>query len=468
MMSTLARRVGRAIRSGECFAPGERVAVAVSGGPDSVALLLLLHELAPRADWTLAGIVHVNHGLRAEESDADAIFCRGLAARLGLPCEIVAVDTREHMAAARLSLEAAARVLRYRAFEEAADRLEATVVTTGHTADDQAETVLLRLLAGASLRGVAAIRSRRGRYRRPLLHVRREQLRAYLAGRAETFRDDASNRDEAIPRNRLRRSVMPSVEAFEPNAPLALSRFAALAADDDAFLTHEAGRAMAEIARIAPDGVELDRARLVALPSALARRVVLAAIERAGGRATLHGVKAVVALARSERLRGHRDLVGLDVEINRTRVWLSRAMPTGAAAPASLAVRELPVPGEVRIDDKGTILRATRAAGGVASSLRASAGPAVVVQADQLVLPLQVRGRRPGDRFRPLGAPGVRKLQDLFVDRKIPYSERDGVPIVVDGNGQIVWVAGVALAEAARALAPERGVVILEIEKGRP
>jgi tRNA(Ile)-lysidine synthase len=467
MISSLARRVRRAIRSGRLFEAGDRVAVAVSGGPDSVALLLLLRELAVRAEWSLAGITHVNHGLRPADADADAVFCQALAARLGLPCDVTTVDTRSQMAGARTSVEVAARVLRYRAFEEAADRLGATVVATGHTADDQAETVLMRLLTGASPRGVSAIRARRGRYRRPLLSVGRAELQQYLAERGETARDDVSNRDESIPRNRLRSLVMPAVRAFAPNAARALSRYAELAADDDSCLAEQAARAVAGAVQMAPNGVEVNRAALGVLPSAVARRVALAAIEQAGGRATLDGVRTVLAVARSKDAVGRRHLAGLTVEGRGEHVWLSRAIRVPDARPV-IEARELPVPGAVTLDDRGTVLRARPLVGLLDPALRSSAGSAVAVQADRLVLPLSVRSRQPGDRFRPLGAPGARKLQDVLVDRKIPYSERDGVPIVVDGSCEIVWVAGVALAERARATAPERGVVILEIEKGRP
>jgi tRNA(Ile)-lysidine synthase len=463
MLSKLARRVGRAIQSADLLDRSDRVAVAVSGGSDSVALVLLLHELASTAPWSLVGIVHVNHGLRPE-AGADAEFCRRLAARLGLQIEVGSVDTREHMATARVSVESAARTLRYQAFEDAAARLTASVVVTGHTADDQAETLLLRLFAGTSLRGVAGVRARRGRYRRPLLNVRRAELRAYLAERGEAFRDDTSNQDEAIPRNRLRRTVMPVVETFAPAAPLALGRFAALAAEDDAELQRQADAIAAASVRIVSDGVEMDRASLVDVPRAVARRVVARAIDLLGGRPSEPGVRAVLQAAKS--LSG-RDACGFRVEATEMHVRLSRAMaraaPTETPPPVPLSL-----PGEARFGTSGAVVRAWPHEGPVPSSLKVSAGPAVAVQADRLRWPLTVRTRRPGDRFRPLGAPGARKLQDVLVDRKIPYPDRDLVPIVVDRDDRIVWVAGVALADEMAATASEMGVVILEFEKGRP
>src|SRR6187401_3771352 len=150
MASSLARRVAHGVRRRGLWTETDRLAVAVSGGADSVALTWLLAELAPRAGWSLCGLIHVNHGLRGQESEADEAFCRALAERLSLPIDVREVDVATAMSRTRCSLEVAARDLRYAAFQEAAMALEATVVVTGHTADDQAETVLLRLLGGAA------------------------------------------------------------------------------------------------------------------------------------------------------------------------------------------------------------------------------------------------------------------------------------------------------------------------------
>jgi tRNA(Ile)-lysidine synthase len=165
-MTPLALRVRRTIRHRGLLAAGDRVAVAVSGGSDSVALALVLSDVAAHAPWDVVGLIHINHGLRGDESEADEAFCRDLARRLGWPIEVASVDVRARAREHRQSIEAAARFGRYAAFEAAADHFGATVVATGHTQDDQAETVLLRLLRGTGGRGVSAIRARRDRYGR--------------------------------------------------------------------------------------------------------------------------------------------------------------------------------------------------------------------------------------------------------------------------------------------------------------
>jgi tRNA(Ile)-lysidine synthase len=224
------------IRRHRLLGAGDRVAVALSGGSDSVALSCLLSDLAKDEAWDVAGLIHVNHGLRGAESDADEAFCRDQAARWHLPLHVQRVDVAGRAREARQSIEAAARHLRYTAFEAGAVALGATSVATGHTEDDQAETLLLRLVRGASSRGLAGIRVRRGRFVRPLLASRRADLRAWLAHRGQPFREDSSNRDCAIPRNRLRRDVVPVLEAFAPQVVPALGRAAALLADDETFV----------------------------------------------------------------------------------------------------------------------------------------------------------------------------------------------------------------------------------------
>ena len=464
MMSVLSRRVGRAIRGRGLWAQGDRVAVAVSGGPDSVALVCALSELSAHAGWGLAGVIHVNHGLRRGAADEDEAFCRALAQRLNLPVDVVAVDVRQRMAATGLSLEAAGRELRYTAFEQAAERLGATVVATGHTQDDQAETVLLRLLRGASARGGSGIRARRELFARPLLDSRRSDVLRYLTWRGESWREDESNADRSIPRNRLRHVLMPVLEDLWPGGVSALARFADLAAEDEAWLSRRAARAPARAVRSGPSGVELDGGLARRLPPAIGRRVVRDAIEMAGGRPAFRNIDAICRLIRSDKSRGSLNLRALLAEKVGDRLTLKSAARDRPTARIEFS-HVLPVPGVVKIIETGGVIRASLVTDPSAQTGRPSAGLTVALQADRVALPLTVRSRRPGDRLTPLGAPGRKKLQDLLVDRKVPCGERDAVPIVIDAEGRIVWVAGVAVAERARVFAPEAGMVILEFKK---
>jgi tRNA(Ile)-lysidine synthase len=470
----MTRQVIRTIREFGLVTVGDRVALAVSGGADSVALVWLMHELAGELGCMVAGLVHVNHGLRGEESAGDERFCRALAERLGWPIEVATVDVAARARAEHRSYEAAAREARYAFFAEAAGRLGATVVATAHTLDDQAETVLLRLIRGAGSRGVAGIRRRRGAIVRPLLGCRRAELRRYLAGRGEPFREDSSNLDESIARNRVRHRLLPVIEDIAPGGIPALARFAELAEEDEAFLN----RAAIESARGCVQFVPADRAgsraarlhapALATLPRALASRIVRQAIEDLTLRRNLAArhINDVLRLLASDKPVGHLDLPGVVVERQGDEVLIGRTGASEFDVRSSQFEVELLLPGAVDIPEAGVRMVATAgsAAGGSSGSLFAGGRRDVaVVQAASVIPPFVVRSRRAGDRFRPIGAPGRRKIQDLLVDRKVPRGERDRVPIVEDTTGRIVWVAGLALAEECRVTAAEAGVVILQM-----
>jgi tRNA(Ile)-lysidine synthase len=302
---------------------GQRVAAAVSGGADSVALARWLHDFAtrPAPDFTFVGMIHVNHGLRGADSDADEAFCRDLAVQLGVAIDVVAAT----MAATGRSPEAAARHLRYAAFGAAATRLGATVVCTAHTADDQAETVLLRLLRGAGLRGLAGIRVANGAVVRPLLECRRADLKAALVRAGQLWREDASNADVSIPRNHIRHELLPVLErvssVMAPGGIEALARFATFAADDEQFLEDAAQRLAAHLEIAGPDGdagscVVVIRDQLAAAPAPLARRVIRHAASRVAPDrpwSAVH-IEAVLRLARREQGGGSLNLPGVLVE----------------------------------------------------------------------------------------------------------------------------------------------------------
>jgi tRNA(Ile)-lysidine synthase len=464
----LRRRVLRTVRRHELFANGDAIAIAVSGGGDSTALAWLVDSVAPELGARVAGLIHVNHQLRGDESDGDEAFCRGLADRMSLPIDVVRVDVAALAREERRSIETTARDARYRAFAEAAVRLRATLVATGHTLDDQAETVLLRLLRGTGLRGASAIRIRRGRYIRPLLECRRQDLTADLASRGEAFRDDASNRDLKITRNRLRAELMPVIERLAPGGVRAIARFAAIAAADERFLEHEARNWAASAIRTRTDGVEtLEADALRAMPPAMARRVVRDTLDRvtAGRVPGARHITAVCELARSGQTGSRVDLSGAIAERTGGDIVVRRTAPgDGRHAAVPPFEHPLAVPGETAVPEAGVVVAVIESQGG-ADTLASGHGRRAVLAAGSFARPLTVRNRRDGDRMKPLGAPGRRKLQDLFVDRKVARHERDRVPVIVDANGRIVWVAGVAMADECRVTRPQAGVVILELKQ---
>jgi tRNA(Ile)-lysidine synthase len=464
MSESLKRRVLRAIRRHGLAAPADRVLVALSGGSDSVALTWLLRDLASDAGFEIAGLVHVNHGLRGDASDADEAFCRALAARMGLPIDVARVDVAALARARKRSTEATARDARYACFAAAAARLGATRIATGHTLDDQAETVLLRLLRGAGSRGLTGIRVQRSAVVRPLLDCRRADLVAYLSGRHEPFREDASNDDRTIPRNRVRHELLPVIDRIAPGARRALARVAALSADDEEYFRHAVIDSTSAVV-LSEGGLRLDG--IGARPPALARRIARWAIEAVvpGVGLTARHLDAVLALATSPAASGHLDLPGVVVERRGEALSIHAAPPAGVARNGRVQFEyPLPCPGEVAVPEAGVTVLASLAPSD-ARGLAAGADVATVRQG-AFAPPFSVRNRRGGDRFRPLGAPGRRKLQDVFVDKKVPREDRDRVPIVTDSTGRIVWVVGIAIADEGRVTAASEGVVILIVKKG--
>jgi tRNA(Ile)-lysidine synthase len=278
----VADRAARALAGAGAPPAGAGIAVAVSGGADSLALLHALRVLAEPRDWRLE-VVTVDHGLRSG-SAADAAFVADHAKALGLRAHLVTLSTAELEAERAAGPEGAARAARYRALSAAADAASCALVATGHTLDDQAETVLLQLLRGAGPDGLAAMAVRDGRLLRPLLGVRRAQTRAACQALGLAWREDPSNADQRLLRNAVRLRVLPLLEELRPGAARALARTADLARHDHDWLEPLVGDAMARVTDRAPagDAVALRASGLAELPRGLGRRVVRAACARAG------------------------------------------------------------------------------------------------------------------------------------------------------------------------------------------
>jgi tRNA(Ile)-lysidine synthase len=463
-MTPLAWRVLRTIRRHELLPRDSRVLAGVSGGSDSVALLHLLLELQETAGFRVSGVAHVHHGLRGEAADRDAEFCRSVAAACALPFHLEQVDVRGVARAERASLEEAARRLRAEALARAAVALSCDRVAIGHTRDDQAETVLLKLLRGAGTRGLRGIHPSVDATVRPLLEVGRDELRRWLLDRGLSFVDDETNADLRFRRNAVRHRVMPVlVDLFGPAAAGALARHADVAREDEALLTSLARPLADKAVRADESNIRIDCQDLASNPVALRRRVFFEALRAAGVREP--GFEHVMQLVDLEPAAEVRLPGGI-------RAWRDGTIIRLGPVPAELecvAFRYvLAIPGSVWVAEAGRMLDArmlTPQEAAAESWMTSRTPSAAHIGADGLAGPLGVRNWRPGDAFRPLGLGGRKKLQDVFVDRKIPRADRSRVPLVVDHEDRIVWVPGHTVDEAYRVTGDTRAVVVLTVSE---
>ena len=434
----LLARIAATIERHRMFAAGQHAGVAVSGGADSVCLLHALHELAPRWDLRLT-VLHLDHGLRGEESRADAAFVRELAASFRLPAEI-----RAAAIASAGNLEQAAREARLAFFRDAMARCPLDRVATGHTRSDQAETVLFRFLRGAGTAGLAAIRPVTGDgIVRPLLEIGREEVRQFLRERGLPWREDSTNASPRFARNRLRQSLLPQLcDQWNPAIETTLAHTAEWARAEEAWWE-------GEIDRLTRDLVAEQEGRLVIradalrdVPLAAARRLVRRVLGRIQG--NLRGiefehVEAVLRLA--ARTAGSGRFRAGATAVRRSFDWVS--FESARARPMEGYALAVSVPGMFPLPSGGFTLSME-----LMEPLENKANSWLshsVYNEDVGILdwrclsgPLQLRSWQAGDLYQPAGCAGEKKIKTLFQEARIPVWERSGWPILTDGAG-IVW-----------------------------
>lgn len=451
----IAERVRRALARLGPVTRGDLVVVGVSGGPDSLTLLHVLLGLSGEMEFTLHA-AHFDHGLRGEQSAGEARAVAAIANQWGVACTIDTAPPGTVIGRGD-GLQAAARKARYAFFDRVAEAVGARWIATAHTADDQAETTVMRWVRGAGPTALAGIPAVRGRVLRPLLDVSRHEVEAYLNQHRITPMRDPSNDDPRFLRVRVRREVMPALRALSPRVVERMSRAGALLADDVAWLDGEA-RAACDRARIdaADDWVELDRVPLAELPMAIRRRVIRFALAGLGVAVDrVSGARIdVVARACAERTSGRLTVgLGMRAEFAATRVRLGREAERLPAPPVAF-----PSEGEYDLAAWGLVVRVRR----TEAFLRR--GPLgrweAAFDSDHLPGMLGLRSRRDGDSLFPEGMTGRKRVQNLLVDQKVPRWRRAGVPLLTAGD-QVVWVVGL---RRDRRYQPVPGRPALEVE----
>jgi tRNA(Ile)-lysidine synthase len=442
ILADIHRQVRRTIEAYGMMNRGDRVVVAVSGGPDSVALLYLLWELRRHLGIRLH-VAHLDHGLRGADSRRDVRYVRRLARRLGLPVTVKSVRIPLHPDG---GIEEAARTVRYGFLAEVAAERRAERIATGHTADDQAETVLMRLIRGAGSEGLAGIPPLRGDIVRPLIEVRRSQIERFLRQRRLRPRQDGTNRQLERLRNQVRWELIPLLERkYQPNIVKILNRIARLESEERDYFRSLAGELLDRRVRSVSKGkIILDLSGFGDYFSIGQKYLLRELIRRLKG--DLRGIEShhleqLIDLARKESL-GSRLVLPHAIMVERTQgglIFVRERSKSFCQRVKLPGVWHLHQPGwtfrsrliekdsDFRLPDKKDEYRA-------------------FLDWSRMRGPFVFRNRRPGDRFHPLGMGGSRKLSDYFIDRKIPRVLRDDVPLLVGRDG-IIWVVGSGIGE---------------------
>lgn len=458
----LLARVVRASERHNMLAAGDRVLVGVSGGADSVALVDILSRLAPTFKLSLA-VAHLNHGLRPAAAQLEADLVRRMADRMGIDCYADKI-TMHHKQG---SLEEQLRLLRYAFFERTAAAAGCNKIAVGHHADDNAEAVLLNMLRGSGLRGLAGIPAvRDSRIIRPLIEIRRKDIIGYVHRHRLPYLEDATNTDPRFVRNKIRHHLIPLLQReYNPNVVPTLNRLATLCSEEDTWLDAQLGPLAAKARAFCPSrpsdpGFELDAQTLLSQPRPVQRRLIRKTLEQWQGHlrriSALH-IEALMELLRSGETGGSLDLPNrLKAERSPTglRFYQSTTVHRGPTqeSPGPSYSYSLPavdrMPVTIEIPEAGYALLFSTISPATTVSMPLSDRDMVLLDMDQLCFPLTIRNFRPGDRLRPFGMQGSQKLKALFINQRIAPEQRRRLPLLVSGD-TIVWVASVRRADIA-------------------
>ncbi len=468
---TLEQRVLEFIQSRSLITPGETLVVAVSGGADSVCLLHLLARWRTKLDVDLH-VAHLNHQLRGAESDSDADYVLALASELGIPSRMERRDVVDYQKKQGISLEEAAREVRYDFLYGVANNVDAAKVLVGHTSDDQIETVLMHLLRGTGLTGLRGLQPRskfplgKGKKQleivRPLLEVARCETRDYCLFHGLQPRADSSNEVLDFLRNRVRLELLPVLRDYNPSVDRALLRLAVLAGDDASYIEEQALRLWDDVARKKRNVIYLDVPKVAFLPRAMQRQIFRLAIEQLVGKLKNVEAEHVEAMLGFLAKPAGKKLYlphGLVLFTEYGRLVLASPKVSSCPFPPLDSSFHIRVPGETRLpgwEVKAEVVSKTaeNSHGGIVANF----------DLDRIGGKLIVRRRQRGDRFQPLGMSHTKKLQDFMVDARIPQSWRDRVPLVCSQQ-HILWVVGWRIDDRVRVTDDTKSVLRLEFRE---
>ena len=452
------QKVRRTISLHHLLEPGDKVIVAVSGGADSVCLLDMLERLSPELRLQLI-VAHLDHGLRPQEDEIETRFVEQLAAQKGAVFETEKAMLLNDPAGA--SPEEKAREVRYAFLERVKEKHQAQKIALGHQLNDQAETVLMRLLRGSGAKGLSGIPPRRGAIIRPLLELEAEEIRAYLRDQGREFMMDSSNLAPHYLRNKIRLDLMPRLLEYQPRLVQRLGHLSQLFQVENAYLEEQAENWLQSHAVLEGEQpMTLTLAPFLAAPAILQKYMVRLLIKRVKNdlrRIHLGHIEAVIRLAQ-EQTRGSRLALPNGILVKkqyRKLIFLNN--PDPEPAPFSFLI---PGPGRFEFKPIKRIFTVTEHAAGDQNP--ADSIHTACLDAAKITFPLLVRNFRPGDRFVPLGMSSAKKLKDFFIDQKIPRELRRAIPIILSGR-DIIWISAFRLDERFKVTAQTRRVLQINV-----
>lgn len=414
---------------------GDTLLIGLSGGPDSVCLTVILDKLKHNFNISLHAL-YVNHGMRPYESKKEESFCKELCDKLGVTFHTRSVDVSSFASEKKLNIQETARELRYEMLEEIADDINASRIAIGHNADDQAETIFMRLIRGSGRRGLSGILPVRGMIVRPLIEIERSMIEKFLKDElGQSFLLDSSNLNEDYLRNWLRLNVMNEVKKHNPSIVRDLARTANILREEDNYLEIIVTKTLMRlISRKSDNSIELFLSPLETLEKSLLRRVLRRAIDATSG---LRGISFIHVEDIIDLIRNGKsgDRINMPKGLRAVRNYATLQLTL--EVPGSFTEHTLNVPGEIIIQEQGIIIEAEIIDNEIESDGKSTA----IFDLQALSLPLKIRPRHDGGFFYPRGLGKKKKLQDFFVDEKVPRDMRDAVPIVMSGN-DIIWIAG--------------------------
>jgi tRNA(Ile)-lysidine synthase len=457
-------KIKRTVKKYSMLESGEKVVVGVSGGPDSMALLSVLHQMQENYNLQLQ-VAHLNHGFRGKEAARDAQFVHDMAQRFGLPCEIKTFDVPSFKKRSTLSSQEAAREVRYQFLEDVRQRCNASKIALGHNADDQAETLMMWLLRGTGLKGLGGMPPVRGGIIiRPLIETTREEIEAFLTERSIPFVVDSSNQNPDYLRNKVRQQLFPLLkEHYNPQLVKRLANTAEIVRIDNEYLEYKT-QAILDNIIVSRDSTSavINSSALLALPVALQVRCMRSVLEKVKGnlkRISATHLNAILKILSNDKPSKVLQLPdGIRVEKSYQRLKLTRHQ----SAPLPFHYSFTAIPDRVRIQEIGREMHFAIVEGNDHAGSDNNARVACLDEG-KVVMPLTIRNVKPGDRFQPLGMQGKKKLKDFFVDEKVSLAERKRIPLVLCKE-VVVWVGGMRIDHRLRVTKNTRKMLTIALK----